>query len=200
MNLDYLPKWMISSFKFLKKLNQFQLRIFPFILGSDSNLLIGAPTGCGKTVLVFFSILRIVINSTRLKLFNCKVSSSLVKILYIAPTKALVKEVIKSIQNYFSQFGFAIQEITGDTIINYNQLNLCNFIVGTPEKIEILLNNQDKVMSLEKLKLLIVDEVHFLREERGFLLENLLMYFIKNFSIKKKIFEDNFFKCYNTQF
>ena len=186
LNLDYLPKWMISSFKFLKKLNQFQLRIFPFILGSDSNLLIGAPTGCGKTVLVFFSILRIVINSTRLKLFNCKVSSSLVKILYIAPTKALVKEVIKSIQNYFSQFGFAIQEITGDTIINYNQLNVCNFMVGTPEKIEILLNNQDKVMSLEKLKLLIVDEVHFLREERGFLLENLLMYFIKNFSIKKK--------------
>merc|ERR1711966_188804 len=79
LNLDYLPKWMISSFKFLKKLNQFQLRIFPFILGSDSNLLIGAPTGCGKTVLVFFLILRIVINSTRLKLFNCKYLAVLLK-------------------------------------------------------------------------------------------------------------------------
>ena len=63
---------------------------------------------------------------------------------------------------------------------------MSNIVIGTPEKIEMLLNERKKIEFFEKIHLLIVDEIHFLGEERGVVLENILIYFTKNFIKKKK--------------
>ena len=91
-----------------------------------------------------------------------------------------------------------ISEITGETIINLNELNSCHIMIGTPEKIAMLLCGERKNKIFEKLKLLVVDEIHFLNEEKGSILENLLIYFLKNFIKKKKEFKISSFKRHNS--
>lgn len=187
LEFEYLPHWFFSSLKAYLSFNWLQLRLFPFFFASDSDLLIGAPTGSGKTILIIFSILRLIVNSIQLKISGGKIMKNFIKILYIAPMKALIKEVIKNIGNCFMQLGITVYEITGDTIVNINELNMSNIVIGTPEKIEILLNKREKIEFFDKIRLLIVDEIHFLGEERGAVLENILIYFKKNFIKKKKV-------------
>ncbi len=180
LKLNYFPKWMKFSLGSYLKLNNFQAKIFPFVLGTDCNLLIGAPTGIGKTVLIIFSILRLIVNSINLNLKKGKLNQKFIKVLYIAPLKALVKEIVKTLKNCFNHIGFITCEITGDSLIDLTRLNLSNIIVGTPDKIESILQKSDKIKVFQDINLLIIDEIHFLKEERGAILENLLVYFKKN--------------------
>lgn len=180
LKLNYFPRWMKFSLEPYLKLNNFQAKIFPFILGTDCNLLIGAPTGIGKTVLIILSILRLIVNSIKLNLIKGKLDQKFIKVLYIAPLKALVKEIVKTLKNCFNHLGFITCEITGDSLIDLTRLDLSNIMVGTPDKIESILQKNDKIKVFRDINLLIIDEIHFLKEERGAILENLLVYFKKN--------------------
>lgn len=62
--------------------NPIQTQIFHTLFHTDSNVLIGAPTGSGKTIMSEFAMLRV------FKQYPEK------KIIYIAPLKALAKERI----------------------------------------------------------------------------------------------------------
>lgn len=59
-----------------------QTQVFYTLFHTDSNSLIGAPTGSGKTIMSEFAMLRV---------FKNQPDS---KIIYIAPLKALAKERI----------------------------------------------------------------------------------------------------------
>ena len=185
LKLNYFPKWVKFSLGPYLKLNNFQAKIFPFIFGTDCNLLIGAPTGIGKTVLIILSILRLIVNSIKLNLKKGKLDQKFIKVLYIAPLKALVKEIVITLKNCFNHIGFIICEITGDSLIDLTRLNLGNIMIGTPDKIESILQKSDKIKVFRDINLLIIDEIHFLKEERGAILENLLVYFKKNSRDKK---------------
>ena len=188
LGLDYFPKWMKLSMEQYLKLNNFQAKLFPFIFGSDCNLLIGAPTGVGKTVLIILSILRLIVNSIKLNIKKGSLNQRFLKVLYIAPLKALVKEIVKTLKNCFNHLGFITCEVTGDTLIELTNLNLSNFIVGTPDKIESILQKNSKIEVFKSINLLIIDEIHFIKEEKGAVLENLLIYFKNNFKKKKDYF------------
>ncbi len=68
-----------EKFKFF---NPVQTQIFHTLFHTDSNVLIGAPTGSGKTIMSEFAMLRV---------FEKNPKS---KIIYVAPLKALAKERI----------------------------------------------------------------------------------------------------------
>lgn len=69
-------------FKF-EYFNPVQTQIFHTLFHSDVNVLLGAPTGSGKTVAAELAMLRV---------FNCYPGS---KCVYIAPLKALVRERVE---------------------------------------------------------------------------------------------------------
>ena len=75
---------------------------------SDKNLVISAPTGCGKTVILELALLRL-IDKSRLSsnMFNNKV-------VYIAPTKALCSEKSREWNMKFNYLNLKVKEITGD--------------------------------------------------------------------------------------
>lgn len=68
-----------EKFKFF---NPVQTQVFHTLYHTDSNVLIGAPTGSGKTIMSELSMLRVFKNTPRSK------------IIFIAPLKALAKERI----------------------------------------------------------------------------------------------------------
>ena len=91
--IDY-PFWFLIGLKTIKKLNNIQCKLFPQCFGSDSNILLSSPTGSGKTLIAMFSIFRVAINSIIFKTQHWKIKKNLVKILFIAPFKSIIKEKV----------------------------------------------------------------------------------------------------------
>lgn len=69
---------------------------------TDKNILVGAPTGSGKTNISEMAIFRT---------FNNEPEKS---IIYIAPMKALAKERINDWKKRFGKLGKSVLELTGD--------------------------------------------------------------------------------------
>lgn len=81
---------------------------------SDKSTVVCSPTGSGKTVLLELAILRL------LQSFQLSGASNynLMKVLYIAPIKALCSEKANDWHAKFSKFGITVGELTGDSAVN----------------------------------------------------------------------------------
>lgn len=101
MNNENYESLYKDKFKFF---NPIQTQIFHALFHTDSNILIGAPTGSGKTIMAEIAMLR------AFKLYSDQ------KVIYIAPLKALAKERIidwkKRLQN--GSVKKIVEELTGD--------------------------------------------------------------------------------------
>lgn len=150
-------------FKF-SHFNKMQSRCFLPMYEQDYNCVISSPTGSGKTVLFELAILR---------LLNTNTNVSNIKILYIAPTKALCDERGRDWQNKFSTFGLNVGILTSDTSFNESEkVKRCNIIITTPEKWDLMTRKwSDYTKLFDLVKVLLIDEIHILREDRGSTLE-----------------------------
>ncbi|KAI8922947.1 P-loop containing nucleoside triphosphate hydrolase protein [Entophlyctis helioformis] len=143
--------------------NAVQSECFDLIY-SHSNVVISAPTGAGKTVLMELAILRL--------LGRPRGDQS--KVVYVAPTKALCSERVRDWQHKFSSLGLTCQELTGDTDLRQTtEIQRCNILVTTPEKWDTTTRRwHDLRHFMNMLRLVLLDEVHMLKEEsRGATLE-----------------------------
>lgn len=87
-----LPEWARAAFPPpIERLNQIQSRLYKAAFKTPENLLVCAPTGAGKTNIALLSILQI-LNDKRKS--NGKFDIRNFKIVYIAPMKALVTEIV----------------------------------------------------------------------------------------------------------
>ena len=91
---------------------------------TDSNVLIGAPTGSGKTIMSELAMLRV---------FKEKPGK---KVIYIAPLKALAKE---RIIDWKCRLGGellrkSVLELTGDCTPDLMALKEADLLITTPEK------------------------------------------------------------------
>ena len=75
----------------MKSLNTIQRRLYESAFSSSENLLVCAPTGAGKTNIAMLTILQTL--SQRRKQ-NGRIDTKTFKIIYVAPMKALVAEVV----------------------------------------------------------------------------------------------------------
>ena len=96
------------------------------------------------------------------------------KIVYIAPMKALVTEVVGNFQKRLDSFGITVKELTGDINLTKAQIDETQIIVTTPEKWDIITRKSGDRAYLELVKLIIIDEVHLLHDSRGPVLEALV--------------------------
>lgn len=91
-----------SLYKRIKFFNPIQTQLFFSLYQQNKNILIGAPTGSGKTIMSELAILNL-IKTTPEK-----------KCVYIAPLKSLVKERLKDWVPRFKQIKKSVVELSGD--------------------------------------------------------------------------------------
>ncbi|KRZ76461.1 Activating signal cointegrator 1 complex subunit 3 [Trichinella papuae] len=148
-----------SMYKF-SHFNAIQTQVFHTIFHTDSNVLVGAPTGSGKTVVAELAIFR---------LFQKGLS---LKSVYIAPLKALVRERMKDWKQRFEELlGKRVVELTGDTSPDIQALSNADVVVTTPEKWDGISRSWQSRAYVKQVGLIVIDEIHLLGEDRGPVLE-----------------------------
>eukprot|EP00981_Chlorochromonas_danica_P013205 scaffold5974_cov158-Ochromonas_danica.AAC.6 len=142
--------------------NPVQSEAFHALYHTDRNVLVGAPTGSGKTVFAELAILR---------LLNMR-GNSKSKIVYVAPLRALAKERLRDWQKKLGKgLGLSILELTGEVTPDIQDLHRADILIVTPEKWDSISRGWRKREYVSKVALMIIDEIHLLGVDRGPVLE-----------------------------
>jgi len=97
------------------------------------------------------------------------------KIVYVAPMKALAAEIVQKMGRRLQWLGISVRELTGDMQLTREEIQRTQIIVTTPEKWDVVTRKSTGDTELaQKVRLLIVDEVHILHEERGAVIESII--------------------------
>ena len=140
--------------------NPIQTQIFHTLYHTDYNVMLGAPTGSGKTNCAEIAMFRVFNNWTN------------GKIVYIAPLKALVRERVKDWKARLEPvLGKNVIELTGDTMPDVKAISASDIIVTTPEKWDGVSRSWQSRKYVRDVCLIIIDEIHLLGEDRGPVLE-----------------------------
>ena len=137
-------------------------------------MLLGAPTGSGKTTVAELALLRM------------KKQNPKAKCVYIAPLKSLARERLKEWSKRLGAppLNWKVLELSGDTSHDSRALNNSDVLICTPEKWDLISRGWRGVTGgfdsssatigkrfVREVGLLIIDEIHLLGEERGAVLE-----------------------------
>ncbi|KAH8435304.1 putative DEAD/DEAH box DNA helicase (Mer3) [Aspergillus melleus] len=143
--------------------NAVQSKSFRSVYKTGDNIVLAAPTGSGKTVIMELAICRLLAN----------LKDERFKVVYQAPTKSLCSERFRDWNRKFQTLGLQCAELTGDT--DHTQMrNVQNsqIIITTPEKWDSMTRKwKDHTRLMQLVKLFLIDEVHILKETRGATLE-----------------------------
>jgi len=180
MDLTPLPTTALQSEKYeqlfsrIETFNPVQTQLFHVLYHTDAPVLLGAPTGSGKTVVGELAILRMK-----------RIHPSGICV-YIAPLKSLARERLKE---WGKRFGgppmhWKVLELSGDTRHDRRALESADILVCTPEKWDLISRgwqqtsngkstsgDNNKKSFVKRVRLLVIDEIHLLGEERGAVLE-----------------------------
>ena len=170
-----------KTFKGYNSLNRMQSLVYPVAYKTNENMLICAPTGAGKTDAAMLAILHAIShNLTPSPVVEPNASDFLVnseefKVIYVAPMKALAAEITEKLGRRLAWLGIHVREYTGDMHLTKKEIVQTQIIVTTPEKWDVVTRKSTGDTELvQKVKLLIIDEVHMLHDERGAVIESLV--------------------------
>ena len=154
--------------------NPIQTQLFHILYHSDTPVLLGAPTGSGKTTVAELALLRM------------KKQNPKGKCVYIAPLKSLARERLKEWSKRLGAppLNWKVLELSGDTSHDSRALNNSDVLICTPEKWDLISrgwrgisgdfsssNSSNGKRFVKEVGLLIIDEIHLLGEDRGAVLE-----------------------------
>ncbi|KAK9785880.1 hypothetical protein WJX73_006814 [Symbiochloris irregularis] len=171
VKIQDMPAWCQTAFAGYKTLNRIQSRIYPTAFTSNQNLLVCAPTGAGKTNIAMITVLREIGAHMNEK---GAIDKEGFKVVYVAPMKALAAEVTGAFSKRLGPMGLQVRELTGDMQLTRREMADTNMIVTTPEKWDVITRKGGDVAVASLVKLLIIDEVHLLNDERGAVIETLI--------------------------
>lgn len=133
------------------RLTEIQRSVMPHIL-EGKDVLVCSPTASGKTEAVCAPILET--NSERRELW---------RILYIAPTRALVNDLYYRLYGPLEQMGYRIARYTGD---HHDNTDDAKIIIATPESFDSMLcrgkHNDGNGHLLATVVVVVIDEIHLL--------------------------------------
>ncbi|XP_070529039.1 activating signal cointegrator 1 complex subunit 3 isoform X2 [Cardiocondyla obscurior] len=140
--------------------NPIQTQIFYCLYNTDNSVLLGAPTGSGKTIAAEIAMFRV------FKQYPDR------KVVYIAPLKALVRERINDWKVRLEErLKKKVVELTGDVSPDVKIIAEASVIVTTPEKWDGISRSWQTRSYVKKVALIVIDEIHLLGEDRGPVLE-----------------------------
>ena len=147
------------------------------LLSSNESKVVRMPTSTGKTRIAEMSILHALTGGTA--------PSSPRRCIYVAPYRALVTEVTRSLSLVFPDMGFTVSGMDGaydTTPLDVDGVNgKPDILVLTPEKLDII--DRTNPDSLDDIALFVVDEGHVIGQgDRGTKIEMLLTRLRRRFS------------------
>eukprot|EP00808_Paulinella_micropora_P006106 g54769.t1 len=182
--VEDIPAWAHPAFKNMKTLNRVQSKTFNAAFMTPENILLCAPTGAGKTNVAMLTMLR-EIGIHRKK--DGTIDKDAFKIVYVAPMKSLVQEVVLNFSQRLADLGITVRELSGDSSLTKAQIEETQIIVSTPEKWDIITRKSGdrtytqlvKLVIIDEtpllhVKLVIIDEIHLLHDSRGPVLESVV--------------------------
>ncbi|KAM9925302.1 hypothetical protein OXX80_010954, partial [Metschnikowia pulcherrima] len=157
-------------------LNKMQSLVYPVAYNTNENMLVCAPTGAGKTDVALLTILHTIGQFvTEAEEGVIDIDYDEFKIVYVAPLKALAAEIVEKYSQKLKWLGIKVRELTGDMQLSRAEIMTTQVIVTTPEKWDVITRKSNGDTDLvAKVKLLIIDEVHLLHEDRGSVIETLV--------------------------
>ena len=190
VHIAELPEWTHAAFKGMDKLNRIQSKLAQVALETSENILLCAPTGAGKTNVAMLTMLNILgqykkelrgIGDHEDDMEEKKAIFDLnkFKIVYVAPMKALVQEVVKNFSKRLEGYGIVVRELSGDSSLSRQQIAETQLLVTTPEKFDIVTRQGEGRAYTQLVRLVIIDEIHLLHDERGPVLESIVARIIR---------------------
>jgi len=168
-----IKEWFFSKFEDFSESQRFGV----MNIHNKENILISSPTGSGKTLTAFLSILNQLIILAEKNELDKKVYC-----VYISPLKALSNDVRKNLIEPLQEIneladskGIKLQKIivglrTGDTTQSEKAKmakNPPHILITTPESLAIVLTTEKFVEAFKEVEYCIVDEIHSLGNKRG---------------------------------
>ncbi|KAF8156619.1 Sec63 Brl domain-containing protein [Crassisporium funariophilum] len=166
-----LPAWARAAFT-VPRLNRIQSKLYPIAFGTDEPILLCAPTGAGKTNVAMLTILHELSKYRNEETGEFDLDAF--KIVYIAPMKALVQEMVGNFTARLKVFGIKVGELTGDSQMTKQQISEAQVIVVTPEKWDVITRKMTDTSYTNLVRLIIIDEIHLLHDPRGPVLESIV--------------------------
>ncbi|XP_053673520.1 probable ATP-dependent DNA helicase HFM1 [Anopheles nili] len=154
-----------AAFPKLTTFNKIQTTVAKTVLQTGDSIVINAPTGSGKTVILELAILKL---ATETK--------GSYRIVYLAPTRSLCAEKYHDWKARFTSLGINCIQFDGDNMVE-DSTELANYrlILSTPEKWEVFTrhwDDQSVATVLHPIKLFLIDEIQVMSDsERGANLE-----------------------------
>ncbi|XP_063795986.1 probable ATP-dependent DNA helicase HFM1 isoform X3 [Pseudophryne corroboree] len=164
-SISEIPKQFRNIFKEFPYFNYIQSKALDDLLYSDKNFVMCAPTGSGKTVIFEIAIVRLLMEAPAPWIH--------VKIVYMAPIKALCGQRFDDWKEKFEPIGLICKELTGDTgVDDLFEIQYAHIIMTTPEKWDNMTRKWRDNTLVQLVRLFLIDEVHTVKDEsRGATLE-----------------------------
>jgi activating signal cointegrator complex subunit 3 len=142
----------------IRYFNPIQTQVFHALYHGESNILLGAPTGSGKTIVAELAMLKVWRDDPERKanresiMNNDGNNADAISprhyrhdhhfhhaiIVYVAPLKALARERVVDWTKKFAPLGKRVVELTGDTTVAAQVLREASIIITTPEKWDVV--------------------------------------------------------------
>lgn len=171
VEISELPAWAQPGFKGMKSLNRIQSKVCDCALFSSENMLVCAPTGAGKTNVAMLTMLHEIGLHRR---DDGSIDTTAFKIIYVAPMKALVAEMVGNFSKRLAPYDVRVRELTGDISLSKAEIEDSQVIVVTPEKWDIITRKSNDRAFTQLVRLVIIDEIHLLHDDRGPVLESIV--------------------------
>jgi pre-mRNA-splicing helicase BRR2 len=182
VNISEMPEWAQPAFAGMTQLNRVQSRVYDTALFKPDNILLCAPTGAGKTNVAVLAILQ----QIGLHMKDGEFDNTKYKIVYVAPMKALVAEVVGNLSRRLADYNVTVRELSGDQNLTKQQIDETQIIVTTPEKWDIVTRKSGDRTYTQMVKLLIIDEIHLLHDNRGPVLESIVARTVRQIETTKE--------------
>lgn len=109
------------------------------------------------------------------------------KIVYIAPMKALVSEMVENFGKRLAPYSVKVSELTGDSQLTKDQIASTQLIISTPEKYDIITRKATDASYTSSVELVIIDEIHLLHDDRGPVLESIVVRTLRAIESTQKV-------------